>query len=336
MSKSYRLDWAGPRAGNTTMLYHSGFILSDAPAETGFQTSEEYMHVWGQYDARCISYFYCRENPAAKVALDYLLSKGVRIFLDSGAFTLQRDPHCSWKVTEAYADEYCAFLHTYRNQLDWFAGLDWRRDADTTKKAQKLMHKRGHYPVPVYHGNDPFRELEEYFDQGCRLVAIAKPGSPGSTMEFLSNNALRRYYDGCFELAAKHGALLHGLAQTGKLMFDYPWYSVDSSSWLFGGRTGKLLYITNKGYLRNFDFSVRFIHMKEIPANKLRAWGREQLAKVPKEHIAMVEERCKLWGFDVLDLLLSYHLRNSYNARVLAESLANKPHTGRRVHQGIL
>src|SRR5262249_39784003 len=47
-----------------------------------------------------------------------------------------------------------------------------------------------------------------------------------------NNKNTRRYFDKCFNVAAKHGVLLHGLAVTSlSLMFGYPWYSVDSATW---------------------------------------------------------------------------------------------------------
>jgi len=164
-------------------------------------------------------------KPNKKLAVD--------LFLDSGAFS-------AWaQKTEIDISDYIAFVKKYQRYITVYANLDVIGDPEATWKNQEIMEKAGLNPLPVYHLEDDVSYLErcikeyEYFCIG----GMARGFNFSTRLSFL---------DKCFELVCDQPSRLpkakvHGFGMTSlKLLLRYPWYSVDSTSWLVTGRNGSV------------------------------------------------------------------------------------------------
>ena len=103
------------------------------------------------------------------------------------------------------------------------------------KNHQYLKHA-GLQPIPVFHQFDPFEWLDRYIEDGETYIGI-------SPYLRAHKSAIRTWLDKCFlRLTNKNGLPIvqtHGFGMTTiELLVRYPWYSVDSTSWVMTGAYG--------------------------------------------------------------------------------------------------
>jgi hypothetical protein len=162
------------------------------------------------------------------------LKKGANMdfFLDSGAFSAYT------KGVEIDIKEYCDFIKEHQDIITHYAVLDVIGSAEGTLKNQQFMEEQGLHPVPCYHYGEDTKYLEHYV-ANYDYVAIGGM-VPVSTKDLLP------WLDRIF---AKHicnddgypRCKTHGFGLTTiSLMVRYPWYSVDSTSWVMTGRFGAI------------------------------------------------------------------------------------------------
>ena len=180
------------------------------------------------------------------------LSKcGADWLLDSGAFS-------AWKKgTKITVDEYVKFL--YRWKPDKYINLDVIGDAKLSSENLKALESNGLNPIPVYHYGSEIEHLESLIHN---YSYIALGGTVG-----LRKEKRKSFFDTCFD----YDVDFHGLGMTDlKLMKDYPWHSVDSTTWLIGRKFNKRL--TDQGQkplIGNFTteekirINIRFLLDKE-------------------------------------------------------------------------
>lgn len=161
-----------------------------------------------------------------------------RFFLDSGAYS-------AWtKGTAIDIDEYCAFIRENIEHLDVYASLDVipgkpnqiasiqeRNEAAEQSWANYLyMLREGLDPIPVYHYGEDMRFLERMLEHGCGYIGIGGlVGVPSEQRRMF----LDRVFDRITDDAGKPVVKTHGFGMTSiPLIFRYPWYSVDSTTWI--------------------------------------------------------------------------------------------------------
>lgn len=175
--------------------------------------------------------------------LDYLengkneLLSFKNLFADSGAYT-------AWtKGDPIDIDDYINWLKHNEKHLTIYAPLDVIGDWKETKKNHEYMQKNGVNPVPVFHSSNPrapYSRLEEICEE-FDYIALGGVAGAGIKKEVLLN-----HFDCCFKIIGKHWKngrkiKVHGFGvTTPRLMARYPFYSVDSTTWLNGGRFGQM------------------------------------------------------------------------------------------------
>jgi hypothetical protein len=167
--------------------------------------------------------------------------KSILLFLDSGAFSaFKKDA-----VIDIY--EYIDFIKDHINEIDVYANLDVIGNAEDTWRNQMIMEKEGLDPLPVYHSMfEPISWLRKYIDAGYKYIGMGGIAGTGFKTE-----ALVQVLDKCFEMICdtpdrKPCVKIHGFGMTSlSMMVRYPWYSVDSTSWVQTGRFGSV-YVPRK------------------------------------------------------------------------------------------
>ena len=156
----------------------------------------------------------------------------VELFIDSGAFSA---------FTQGVAinlDEYIAFIKQYKDIITVYANLDVIGDAEGTLANQKRMEKAGLNPLPCFHYGEPIEFLKYYLGK-YKYIALGG-------MVPISTKDLGTWLDNLFanyicDKDGKPRVQVHGFGLTSlKLMLRYPWYSVDSTSWVVTGRMGAI------------------------------------------------------------------------------------------------
>lgn len=158
--------------------------------------------------------------------------------LDSGAFAAWT----SGRVIDI--DEYCDYIKSKSDKIDAYIALDVIPGQRNTSPSQRqiddavemsiknieYMNNKGLKPMPVFHEGDPEWLLDKYVRDGHSIIALGATKSRGrpEVVDWLL--PLFRKYE---------GQRFHGLGMTQKRVLEFfPFYSVDSSSWLNFSRFG--------------------------------------------------------------------------------------------------
>lgn len=181
-----------------------------------------------------LSYYYRDEFRTLQIRRFRRL--GLHLFLDSGAFS-------AWtKGIRIDIDEYCQFIKD--GQIGKYIVLDTVLDdrnagAEQTYENLKYMESKGLMPVPVFHYGSDLKYLERLVNEGYEYICL------GGTVGISSTNRAK-FFDEVF--GNYPDTFFHGLGMTDpKLIRKYPWFSVDSSTWLSGRKYNRL--VTENGQI---------------------------------------------------------------------------------------
>ena len=148
------------------------------------------------------------------------------IFFDSGAFSADT------QGVRIDIDDYIEYVHRYRHLDCLYANLDVIRNPKQTGINQRIMESNGLNPLPVFHLGSPFAYLREMVDKYDYLALGGLVGQPKQLVE--------RFLHKCFSIC-KGKTSLHGFGLTGwKFLKQFPFKSVDSSSWTQAFRFGQV------------------------------------------------------------------------------------------------
>lgn len=182
-------------------------------------------------------------------------------FMDSGAFTLRTKAleqqkkqggnlWAYYKTDEfwKYMQKYVRFIKKYNIAIDYYTNIDAIRNGTLSWRNQKWLEKKGVHPIPVVHyPKDVANELsvdvgiewlQRYVESGYTYIGIGglatRDGEASSVMTWL---------DKCFRYLKNHSNVrIHGFGITHYNFFTrYPWYSVDSTTWIKRGAFGEIL-----------------------------------------------------------------------------------------------
>lgn len=181
------------------------------------------------------SYHYIhRDSYVRKIRKD-----GRRVFLDSGAFS------AFTQGVEVDLPAYCEYIKRNKDIIEDVDGdllasvLDGIGDPLKTWQNQKEMEARGVRPLPCFHYGEDERYLEQYIKEYTYITL--------GGMVPISTPQLYHWLDRIWDKYLTDGSgnprlKVHGFGLTTvDLMKRYPWYSVDSSSWVQIARTGGMM-----------------------------------------------------------------------------------------------
>jgi len=176
----------------------------------------------------------------------------VDLFLDSGAHSLytkeviqlgHADGYAYYDTPDfmKYVDNYAQFVKENLDYIEVYVNVDVIFNSDRSWDIYEyLKNKHGLNPLPVIHfGTDP-KWITKYVDDGCEYIGLGGLGQEVNKAEYLE------WGDLCWDqfLTDSKGypiVKVHGFAMTAlDLMIRWPWYSVDSTSWVMTSRFGSI------------------------------------------------------------------------------------------------
>jgi len=160
--------------------------------------------------------------------------------LDSGAFTFMSS--CKTDVNfDEYLTRYIDFInkhdiqHFFELDVDSIVGLP-----EVERLRERLERETGKKCIPVWHrsrGKDNFIKMCQEYD----YVAIG-----GIVTKEIKPNEYK-YFKWFIDTAHSYGCKIHGLGFTNlKGLYLYDFDSVDSTSWVAGGKFGTLYHFTGR------------------------------------------------------------------------------------------
>ena len=140
-----------------------------------------------------------------------------------------------------YVDDYAEFLKTYKDICNVYVSMDAIYDPKTSYESFiYLRETHGLNPLPVYHYAEPIEWLKKYMEV-TDYIGISGLGQGINKKDYI------QWADRVFDLICSgpnHLPMykIHGFALTStELIHRWPWWSVDSSSWVQFSQFGKIL-----------------------------------------------------------------------------------------------
>jgi hypothetical protein len=206
-----------------------------------------------------------------------------RIFLDSGAYS-------AWQQKKQIdLQAYIDFIYNNRQYIEVYANLDDIEDPEKTWVNQREMEAQGLSPLPVYHVGEDEKFLKmaleyEYFAVGGMALKSGTVRESQFDMVFRIICPKSNYYKPTHKI---HG---FGLAAP-NLMLSYPWYSVDTTSWVQYGRYGLILVPKAVGGIFHYGRSPYTIAISERSKATGDARHFKNLPEIEKKAIQKYAEK---------------------------------------------
>lgn len=216
------------------------------------------------------------------------MNKGnVQLFLDSGAFS------AFTQGVEIDIQEYIAFIKEHEEHLEVYANLDViGAPPEASWDNQRTMERAGLNPMPCFHyGEDP-KWLRRYMKK-CDYIALGGMAADKSG-KALSTEKRMKWLDVIFQdyICDSSGTptvKVHGFGMTShELMWRYPWYSVDSTSWVVTGRLGSIYVPRRKEGQWNHRLRPWKVSLSERSPNKSEA-GKHLSSYSPMERAVILQ-----------------------------------------------
>lgn len=233
-------------------------------------------------------------------AVERIRRSGDKVFLDSGAFSA-----FSMGVSVDLG-RYCDYIHENVDIIEHVDGqplasvLDAIGDCDGTWRNQAAMEARGVRPLPCFHYGEP-DEVLQYYAANYSYITIGG-------MVPISTPQLKLWLDRIWaeHLTDEHGrpkVKVHGFGLTSlPLMMRYPWFSVDSSTWVQWAANGMVLVPGTAGQVDVSSQSSR---------RKIRGQHIDSVSPLETEAI---EQQIRATGVDPDRLRDLYFSRWAFNA----------------------
>jgi len=180
----------------------------------------------GRFKMLC-SYWYFQRHDMAEV-LANVAGPAPLVFADSGAHSART------QGVDLNVEEYAAWVKRWRAHLNVVSNLDVIGAPDNTWRNQRILEEvHGLDVIPVFHTGEPWEWLEKYIEAGHTYIALGK---------LLGNSwkNLAPWIAKAFRVADGQ-VVFHGFGMNvWQAMREFPFYSVDSSSWGQGFRYGQI------------------------------------------------------------------------------------------------
>ena len=172
--------------------------------------------------------------------VDKIRNDGCKIFLDSGAFS------AFTKGVEIDITGYCDYIKKNADIIEIASVMDGIGDPQKTYDNQMEMERQGTRPLPCFHYGEDERYLEWYIENYDHITLGGMVPISNKQLYFWLDRIWDKYLT---DSSGKAKLKVHGFGLTVRpLMERYPWYSVDSSSWVQAAAMGNVM-IPGKGII---------------------------------------------------------------------------------------
>lgn len=258
----------------------------------------------------------------------------INLMLDSGAYS-------AWRQKENISlGEYIEYIRDNEASLDSYVNLDVIPGEFGRKPTSKevevsarigwenfcAMRECGLSPIPVYHQGESLEWLQKMIDV-CDYVGIS-PANDRNTAEKV------RWLDDVFEfLCNAEGwscVKTHAFGVTAiSILFRYPWYSVDSLTWLLVAAYGGIFVPPVVEGRFDYSQSPTTVFVSDRPAISHCKGGRHfsTFGSATKKSI---ERYVGQFGFKVVELADDYTQRGRVNCHYFRE--VEKEHKSKPFH----
>lgn len=183
---------------------------------------ESYMKP-NQVENVLLSFAFIKEKPK----MEQIVKEAKCVFIDSGAHTFNSENKYEKGNYWQYLKEYVSFLKKNWKYIYCYAELDIEQivGQDEVEEYWKYLVSEGVESKAVRAWHPNYHDFD-YFKKICKdsnFVAIG-----GSWQKHLSNKEVLKL----IKYAYDNGVKIHGFGFSGNGIYDYPFFSVDSSSWL--------------------------------------------------------------------------------------------------------
>lgn len=250
---------------------------------------------------RLFSYYYHNDKVGGILDKEVRASIALQheLFLDSGAYS------AFTKKETISIKEYGTFILKHGHNFAVKANLD--DIGDTGPKSwenMKALESMGCNVFPVFHFDDDYRYLTKMLDEGYPFMALG--GLVGASTKKLMEWLDHVWANYLVDSKGHPRTNVHGFGLTSfPLMFRYPWYSVDSSSWVMTSIFGSCVFVLD-GKLVKIDFSDESSSKRELDS-----W---HYAVLPEPQRLKVDEILKPYGINAQQLGSHYSFRHVINA----------------------
>jgi len=273
------------------------------------------------------------------------------VFVDSGAhslytiYVISKEHKDGYKFYETnafwnYVDNYATWIKEKQHLITVYANVDVIFRPDLSWKVLKYLentHKLK--PLPVLHVNTEKKWIYKHLDN-YEYLGVGATGQEGSVAGFIP------WGDMLFNLITDSKGYpthkVHGFAATSnKLLYRYPFFSVDSTSWAHFGRFGAILipkfikgkynykshpivlfisdrstFKNNKGkHLTSFS-KIEQKRILQFIENKGYVVGKSELVEVPKNYRVIPTKEFRLFK----------HKNHMVIERIIERGILNDPY----------
>lgn len=237
---------------------------------------------------------------------DAIRHNGHKIFMDSGAFSMFT------LGIDVDLDAYAAYLVRAQDYIEVASNVDviGRGKERGSYENQKYLESLK-LPVqvcPVHHARDDDSWLVKYLDEGYDYIFLG--GMVPETTPYLID-WLDHVWDKYLALPDGTARVkVHGFGLTTfELMERYPWYSVDSTTWVMKSMFGSII-VPIRGVPSSLFIS------KQSPTTKAEDRSFWSLDAHTREHL---DKMIRSKGFDPEELGTMYGMRDKWNIRFFRE-----------------
>jgi len=225
----------------------------------------------------------------------------INLFLDSGAFSAHT------KGVKIDINEYIEYIKENKKYIGVYANLDVIGDEAGTLKNQEIMEKAGLNPLPCFHTGGDWKYLDHYIENYDYMALGGLVGfkNPTGFLDIAFGKI-------CDNPEGMPKVKVHGFGVTSlKIMMKYPWYSVDSTSWVMTSRMGSVYVpiFRNGEYI--YDENSWKVCVSEKSPNVKDA-GKHITTFAPQAR-EVICNYFKLKGFTLEELASDYMKRDELN-----------------------
>lgn len=176
-----------------------------------------------------LSFYHIRNRTSWRRHVERL---GLKVLLDSGEFSRWQAEKKGKQVRPIRLEAYAEFIRTQKSVLYAWFNLDVVGDAVASKKNAEYLKAQGLSPIEVWHVSSSMKDLDALVSEDHAVIAIG--GSVG-----LSEKKRKSIFNQVFIRHPKQN--FHGLGVSSKLLFQYSWFSADSTGWTVGRKYGAII-----------------------------------------------------------------------------------------------